>query len=52
MTPELHIQLRGDDLALYGLTRQYVASVLQTALQGQVVSEVLQGNEDSTCLFD
>lgn len=43
MTPELHIQLRGDDLALYGLSRQYVAAVLQTALQGQVVSEVLQG---------
>ena len=43
MTPELHIQLRGDDLALHGLTRQYIASVLQTALQGQVVSEVLEG---------
>jgi HME family heavy-metal exporter len=43
MTPELHIQLRGDDLAIHGLTRQYVASVLQTALQGQVVSEVLEG---------
>lgn len=43
MTPELHIQLRGDDLAMHGLTRQYVASVLQTALQGQVVSEVLEG---------
>ncbi len=43
MTPELHIQLRGDDLALYGLTRQSVASVLQTALQGQVASEVLEG---------
>ncbi len=43
MTPELHIQLRGDDLAMHGITRQYVASVLQTALQGQVVSEVLDG---------
>jgi HME family heavy-metal exporter len=43
MTPELHIQLRGEDLALHGLTRKYVASVLQTALQGQVVSEVLEG---------
>lgn len=43
MTPELHIQLRGDDLAMHGLTRQYVASILQTALQGQVVSEVLDG---------
>jgi CzcA family heavy metal efflux pump len=43
LTPELHIELRGDDLALHGLTRQYVASVLQTALQGQVVSQVLEG---------
>jgi len=43
MTPELHIELRGDDLAVHGLTRQYVASVLQTALQGQIVSEVLDG---------
>lgn len=43
LTPELHIQLRGDDLALYGITRQYVASVLQTALQGQVISQVLEG---------
>ena len=43
MTPELHIQLRGDDLALYGLTREYVADVLQTALQGEVVSQVLEG---------
>ncbi|QEF98554.1 Nickel and cobalt resistance protein CnrA [Stieleria maiorica] len=43
MTSELHIELRGDDLALFGLTRQYVADVLQTALQGTVVSEVLEG---------
>ena len=45
MTPELHIQLRGDDLALYGLTREYVADVLQTALQGEVVSQVLLGQK-------
>ncbi len=43
MTSELHIQLRGDDLALYGLTREYVADVLQTALQGEVISQVLLG---------
>ncbi len=42
-TAELHISLRADDLALYGLTRQYVADVLQTALQGEVVSQVLEG---------
>ncbi len=43
MTPELHIQMRSEDLALYGLTREYVADVLQTALQGEVVSQVLLG---------
>ncbi len=42
-TTELHIALRADDLALYGLTREYVAGVLQTALQGEVVSQVLEG---------
>ena len=42
-TSELHIKLRTDDLAFYGLTREYVADVLQTALQGEVVSQVLEG---------
>lgn len=42
-TSELHIALRADDLAFYGLTREYVAGVLQTALQGEVVSQVLEG---------
>jgi HME family heavy-metal exporter len=42
-TPELQIQLRSDELAFYGLTRAYVAQVLQTALQGEVVSQVLEG---------
>ncbi|WDQ18078.1 efflux RND transporter permease subunit [Rhodopirellula sp. P2] len=42
-TDELHIELRADDLALYGLTREYVADVMQTALQGEVVSQVLEG---------
>ncbi len=42
-TAELHIALRADDLALHGLTREYVADVLQTALQGEVVSQVLEG---------
>lgn len=42
-TEELHIRLRPDDLAFYGLTRAYVAQVLQTALQGEVVSQVLEG---------
>ncbi|MBM4069823.1 MAG: efflux RND transporter permease subunit [Planctomycetes bacterium] len=42
-TDELHIRLRPDDLARYGVTRAYVAQILQTALQGEVVSQVLQG---------
>lgn len=42
-TEELHIRLRADDLAFHGMTRAYVANVLQTALQGEVVSQVLDG---------
>ncbi|MFN3159204.1 MAG: efflux RND transporter permease subunit [Rubinisphaera brasiliensis] len=42
-TEELHIQLRTNDLAYYGITRAYVANMLQTALQGEVVSQVLEG---------
>lgn len=42
-TEELHVRLRSDDLAFHGLTRAYVAQILQTALQGEVVSQVLEG---------
>ncbi len=42
-TEELHIRLRSDDLAFHGLTRSYVAKIVQTALQGEVVSQVLEG---------
>jgi CzcA family heavy metal efflux pump len=42
-TPELHIRLRAADLAFHGLTRGYVADTLQTALQGEVVSQILEG---------
>ena len=42
-TDELHIRLLPDALALHGVTRAYVAEILQTALQGEVVSEVLDG---------
>jgi len=44
-TSELHIRLRPDDLAFHGLTRGDVAQVLQTALQGEVVSQVLEGQQ-------
>lgn len=42
-TEELHIRLRPADLAYYGVTRAYVGTILQTALQGEVLSEVLEG---------
>lgn len=44
MAEELHIRLRADDLAFYGVTRDYVARIIQTALQGEVVSQVLEGH--------
>ncbi len=43
MTDELQIRLRPDDLAFHGVSRAYVAEVLQTALQGEPVSQVLDG---------
>jgi len=42
-TEELHIRLRPEDLARIGVTRAYVARMLQTALQGEVLSQVLEG---------
>lgn len=42
-TEELHIQLRSEELARYGVTRAYVANIVQTALQGEVTSQVLEG---------
>lgn len=40
---ELHIVLRPADLALYGLSREYVANFVQTAMKGETVSQVLEG---------
>jgi len=40
---ELHIRLRPEALADHSLTRSYVAEILQTALQGRVTSQVLEG---------
>ena len=40
---ELHVVLRPDDLAYHGLSREYVANFVQTALKGEAVSEVLEG---------
>ncbi|MBI3407940.1 MAG: efflux RND transporter permease subunit [Planctomycetes bacterium] len=43
LSDELHIRLRADDLAYYGVSRAYVAGFIQTALQGEPVSQVLDG---------
>jgi HME family heavy-metal exporter len=40
---ELHIVLRPADLAVYGLSREFVASFVQTALKGEAISTVLEG---------
>ena len=40
---ELHVRLRPDDLAYHGVSRAYVAEFVQTALQGEPVSQVLEG---------
>ncbi|WP_020471848.1 efflux RND transporter permease subunit [Zavarzinella formosa] len=40
---ELHIVLRPEDLAQYGLSRSYVAAFVETAMKGEVISQVLEG---------
>lgn len=40
---EVHVVLRPDDLAYFGLSRAYVAEFVQTALKGEAVSVVLEG---------
>jgi len=40
---EVHVVLRPDDLAQHGLSREYVADFVQTALKGETVSVVLEG---------
>ena len=40
---ELHIVLRPDDLAYHGLSRRYVAEYVETAMKGEVISQVLEG---------
>jgi len=40
---EVHVVLRPDDLAHFGLSRQFVADFVQTALKGEAVSVVLEG---------
>lgn len=40
---ELHIKLRPEQLALYGVSRAYVAEFLSTALKGEALSQVVEG---------
>ena len=40
---ELHIRLKADRLAFYGIDRAFVGKFVETALQGEVVSPVLEG---------
>lgn len=40
---ELHIRLKPEKLAYHGVDRAYVARFIQTAIQGEVVSQVLEG---------
>ena len=39
----MHVVLRPDDLAVYGISREFVADFVQTALKGEAVSKVLEG---------
>ncbi len=45
LTSEVHVRLRGADLAFHGLTRDEVATVVKTALQGEEVSQVVDGRK-------
>lgn len=39
---ELHIVLRPDDLATYGISRDFVSNFVQTALKGEAVAKVFE----------
>ncbi len=43
--PQLRIEIRGDQLRQYGLTRADVTEFIETAMNGRVVSEVLEGQQ-------
>jgi HME family heavy-metal exporter len=40
---EIHIRLRPESLAFYGVDRAYVGNFVQTALNGEVASQVVEG---------
>ncbi|MCH2181517.1 MAG: efflux RND transporter permease subunit [Mariniblastus sp.] len=43
--PQLRIEVRGDQLRQFGLTRADVTEFVETAMNGQVVSDVLEGQK-------
>jgi len=43
LTEELQIRLRPEALSRYGLSREYVAHYVELALQGETVSQVIEG---------
>lgn len=43
IVPQLRVELDRDKLALYGLTSAYVNEFIETAMQGKVVSTILDG---------
>jgi Cu/Ag efflux pump CusA len=43
LVDEIHIKLKPEALTYYGVSRAYVGTFLQTALQGTTVSQVIEG---------
>jgi HME family heavy-metal exporter len=54
LVDEVHIKLDPEALAYYGVSREYLGRFLQTALQGAVVSQVIEGQRrfDLVVRFD
>jgi HME family heavy-metal exporter len=42
-TREVHIRVKPDAMEMYGLSREYVVGFLRNALQGEAVSQVIEG---------
>ena len=40
---EIHIKLRPEDLAFYGVDRAYIGRFVQTAINGEAVSQIVEG---------
>lgn len=54
LVDEVHVKLKPDALAYYGISREYVGRFLQTALHGAVVSQIIEGQRrfDLVVRFD